>query len=131
MNNGNNASVEAVTIGFLLKSLVIIMYTLGLALLFVANLIRIVFLWMFIILSPVLVLVNVFKDTLKLGDTFKNFSLSSLLWLIFRPVLFVLSLSFALIVIVSFQRIMTDIQGKSLNGVQMSQTTNSSSIQVQ
>lgn len=126
----NNGSAEAITIGFLLKVLVIVMYTIWLALLFVANLIRIVFLWIFIILSPALILANVFFKE-KLSGALKNFSITSLLWLVFRPVLFILSLSFALIVIVSFQRIMTDIEGQSLNGVQMSHTEKTSSIQIQ
>ena len=61
----------------------------------------------------------------------KNFSVNSLLSMVFRPVLFVLSLSFALIVIVSFQKIMTDVEGKPLNGVQMTSNADSSTLQVQ
>ena len=57
-----NSTVEAITIGFMLKAIIIIFYTLGLALLLISNLIRVVFLRVFIILSPILILVKVFFD---------------------------------------------------------------------
>lgn len=55
---GGNAS--QITIAFLLRTIVILFYTIGLALLFIANIIRVAFLRMFIIASPLMVILQVF-----------------------------------------------------------------------
>jgi hypothetical protein len=59
----HSANIKDLTINFSLKAIVLVFYTLGLFLLFVANLIRVAFLWLFIIASPIIVLFSVFKSS--------------------------------------------------------------------
>ena len=63
MNVGESAGAEELTISFLLRVIVILFYTLGLALLFIANIIRVAFLRIFVIAAPLIVLSMLFfKD---------------------------------------------------------------------
>jgi hypothetical protein len=54
-------TVEATVINFLLKTVVLLMYTVALLLLLIANIVRVAFLRIFIIASPFIVLFKVFN----------------------------------------------------------------------
>lgn len=83
-----------------LKLLVIFFFTIALLFLVVANIIRIWFLWMFIVLSPIIVLyltsfVKAGKDPIS-----KYFSLWNVLSAVFKPTIFVWYISLMLVVLV-------------------------------
>ncbi|MEI8090803.1 MAG: hypothetical protein WCG98_00645 [bacterium] len=59
---GNSSdSTQSLVMNFSLKTLILFFYSLGLLLIFVANLVRVVFLWLFIIGAPLLILLYFFK----------------------------------------------------------------------
>lgn len=134
--DGNNT--EALALGFSLKSVVLIMFTVWLLLLLIANIIRVAFLWIFIITSPFLVLFKVFSEDKVPGEgsstwLAKYLSVKSLIDMVFKPVIFMAMLSLILILVISMQNIMLSQSSISLNGVNMSvdPVTSSSTLSVQ
>lgn len=128
MNVGESAGAESLTISFLLRVIVILFYTLGLALLFIANIIRVAFLWIFVIAAPLIVLSMLFfKD--KAMEWWGNWwigkylSFKVMLDLIFKPVIFVAGFSMILIFVISIQKIMQTTLPKEINGVTISVTS--------
>jgi len=121
LDTQGSTSGESLTISFLLRFVLIFFYTLWLALLFIANIIRVVFLRIFIIGSPFIILFTLFKDKLWVKEGGKwmmgylNFEV--MLDMIFKPVIFVAGFSLILIFIVSIQSIMQGSIPKSFNGV--------------
>lgn len=87
-----------ITLSITMKLLVIVFYTIALLFLVVANIIRIWFLWMFIVLSPIIVLYLTFLKKWSDGIT-KYFDISSVLKSIFKPTIFVWYISLMLIVL--------------------------------
>lgn len=59
--------------------------------------IRIWFLWVVIAASPLIILANVFKDTLKIDKILENFSIENILKAMFAPVITVFALSISVI----------------------------------
>ena len=128
MNVGESAGAEELTISFLLRVIVILFYTLGLALLFIANIIRVAFLWIFVIAAPLIVLSMLFfKDKAMewWGSWWigKYLSFKVMLDLIFKPVIFVAGFSMILIFVISIQKIMQTTLPKEINGVTISVTS--------
>ncbi len=135
MNVGQTAGAEQLTISFSLRLVVILMYTLWLALLFLANIIRVAFLWIFIIASPIIVLSMLFfKDKwLEWWSSWwigKYLSFKVMIDLIFKPVIFVAGFSMILIFVVSIQKVMQTAMPKEINGVTISITSWSSTLAV-
>ena len=113
------------TLSFALRAFWLLFFTVGLLLLFIANIIRIGLLRIFIIWSPFLILLQLFKPKTWSGGIFKLFSLSNLLATVFKPLIFVIGISLMLIVVVSMQKwMMTSWAGRenNLNGVSLSQS---------
>ncbi len=106
------------TISFLLRTVLILFYTIGLALLFIANVIRVVFLRLFIVGSPIIILASVFKKKLWEGSGWimKYLNLETMLDLILKPIVFVAWFWLILIFVVSIQSIMQWTLPKELNG---------------
>lgn len=102
----NDAS--SLTVSFMLRFVILAMFTLWLLLLFIANIMRVGLLWVFIIGSPFLILIQSFS--LKMDDKWfgKLFSLSNFLWLVFKPLIFVAGISLMLIVVLSMRNTMKD-----------------------
>lgn len=127
-----STTIKDLTINFSLKTIVLVFYTIGLLLLFVANLIRVVFLWFFIIAAPFIVLLSIFKSWWdgKSEGISKYLSFSSLMDMIFKPVIYIAVLSMILIFITSIQNIMSW-NPPSLNGVSMTSDNTSSTLSIQ
>lgn len=92
----------------LLQFLMIWLFSITLILLIIANIIRIALLWIFIPLSPIIILIIAvwWKSLFDNNALFKNFNTSVILNAIFKPVLFTAVMWLMLIFIVSMQKIM-------------------------
>lgn len=122
-----STSLPTLTLGFALRFFLMFLFTVGLLLLLVANIMRVGLLWIFIIWSPFLILMQVFNK--KAGDWWlgKIFSLSNLIAIAFKPVIFVAGMSLMLIVIVSMQNSITwswATRENNLNGVSLGKSGN-------
>ncbi len=120
-------TTEVTVINFSLKTVVLLMYTVALLLLLIANIIRVAFLWIFIIASPFIVLFKVFnkeESVAKQGKLAKYLSAAWLMDLVFKPVIFMAMMSLILILVVSVQNIMIGKSTIELNGVTMSAPAN-------
>lgn len=133
MNVQWSPGAESLTISFLLRVVLILFYTLGLALLFIANIIRVAFLRIFIIAAPLLVLAQVFKS--KALESWwwvgKYLKFSVMLDLIFKPLIFVAGFSMILILVVSIQSIMNWTLPKDFNGVTIGVNSSWSSLAIE
>ena len=98
-------NAENITLGFALQFFLLFFFTVGLLLLLVANILRVGLLWMFIIWAPFLILLQVFDKKASTGDWWigKLFTISNLIAIVFKPLIFVAGISLMLIVIVSMQ----------------------------
>jgi len=113
--NTPNADLSDLLMTIMIKAGMLLFFTFALLLILVFNIIRVVFLWMFIALSPILILFYVLKkiggiDTregeLKIGDgSNSTISVESISKLIFAPVLFVTYISLMFIMVVTMQRV--------------------------
>ncbi len=133
----NNDSWDALTLSFALRLFFILFFTIGLLFLFVANIMRVWLLWVFIIGAPFFVLAVIFKDFFKWWDggwwwsIGKLFNLWNLLSIVFKPVIFVAWISLMLIIVASIQNTMKNQWVlKNLNGVDVSVTSGQSNLSV-
>ncbi|MFA7298443.1 MAG: hypothetical protein WC010_02240 [Candidatus Absconditabacterales bacterium] len=121
-----------VTLEFLLRFILLFFFTIGLILLVIANVIRIGLLWIFIVGSPFLVIIKLFEIKIGDGGLGKLFSIPNLLAVIFKPVIFVASISMMLIVILSMRNGMRAGGGaqreNDLNGVSLTMSGDNTSI---
>lgn len=129
-------STGKLTIAFLLRLFLILAFTVGLALLFIANIIRVGFLRVFVIATPLIVLIQIFSKSKSLEwenakwlGEFLNFK--TMIDLIFKPVIFVAGLSMILILVVSMQNIMQGTLPKSFNNVSIAVKSWASTLSVQ
>ncbi len=128
------ADIKWQTINFSLKVVILVFYTVMMALICVANRLRINFLQLFIIIGPFVVLANVFSLSVGGdGDKWmgKWLKMSTFMDMLLKPVVFVAALSMILIFIVSIQNIMTWGNLPALNGVKIDTQSWSSSLAVQ
>ena len=90
-----------------LKFGILLAFTLALILLVVVNILRIMYLWLFIAFSPILILLLAMevKDPFA-GSSLSNFSIFHVLRLIFTPVIYVGYLGIMLIAVVTMQRVL-------------------------
>lgn len=93
------ANRKKITLSVSLKLLVISFYVIALLFLVVANIIRIWFLWVFIVLSPIIVLYLTFLKKWSEWIS-KYFDIGSVLSAIFKPTIFVWYISLMLIVLI-------------------------------
>ncbi len=94
----DSISLKSVGFDFLLKAILIIMFVVPIILLAVVNIMRIFWIWLWVMFSPFIVLDAVFGWPLSKR---KHFKLWNMLWLIFQPVAVIGCLSLAFILIVS------------------------------
>ncbi len=117
----STSDVQTLTLWFILRFFLLFFFTIWLLLLFIANIMRIGLLWIFIIGAPFLILIQLFKlKTWEWWGILKIFSLSNLIAIVFKPVIFVIGISMMLIVIVSMQHGMLSSWAQretNLNGV--------------
>ena len=110
-------------ITFWLKWIILLLYIIILAMLLIANVIRVWYLRVFIAISPIMILLSTFfKSDQGLWDKWflKSLSLNNFIAIIFKPVIFVGILGLILIFITSIQSMLT---GSEINGTTMTQTT--------
>lgn len=121
---GASSDPHALTIGFLLRFFWIFLFSIWLFLLFIANLMRIGLLRLFIIGSPFFILMQVFKFWEWDKGIWGIFKLPTLLAIVFKPVIFVIGISLMLIVLVSMQKGMfwSATREANLNGATLSIT---------
>lgn len=121
-----------VTLEFLLRFILLFFFTIWLILLVIANVIRIWLLWIFIVGSPFLVIIKLFEIKIWDGWLGKLFSIPNLLAVIFKPVIFVASISMMLIVILSMRNGMRAWwwaqRENDLNGVSLTMSWDNTSI---
>lgn len=127
MGQNSQSTTQVLAVNFSLKMIVLVIYTIALLLLLIANIVRVAFLRIFIIASPFIILFKVFKDDKMSKDSkgiTKYLSLSGLMDLVFKPVIFMAMMSLILILVVSIQNIMLSQSTIDLNGVSMSVAPN-------
>ena len=93
-----------------LSALILVFFTLMMFFMFLFNLFRLIMLWIIIPLLPVIMLLNVFKITDKLGgwkgiDLSKFMSPKTIFMLVFKPVIMVWALSLILVILVLVKNI--------------------------
>jgi hypothetical protein len=93
-----------------LSALILVFFTLMMFFIFMFNLFRLIMLWILIPLLPIVVLLNVFKITDKLGwwkwmDLSKFMSPKTIFMLVFKPVIMVWALSLILVILVMMKSI--------------------------
>ncbi len=130
----NTTWAVPLTLGFALRLFLLFLFTVALLLLLIANIMRIWLLWIFIIWSPFLILSQVF-DLGKWKSSWLGaiFTVSNLVAIIFKPVIFVAGMSLMLIVIVSMQTSITwswSSWENNLNGVNLWMSGTSSTLTV-
>lgn len=107
----------------ILKFGVVILFTIALFLLVIVNFIRVLYLWLFIVFVPILILLRVFGKEDAISKKLRWFSISRMLQLMFVPVLYIGYLGIMLIVISTLQKLIVNTTGStgdcntSLDGV--------------
>jgi len=69
MGQTSSNTPQAIAIDFSLKTVVLVIYTVAMLLLLIANIVRVAFLRIFIIASPFIILFKVFKDDKMPGSS--------------------------------------------------------------
>lgn len=129
----NATSATNLTLGFVLRFFLLFFFTVGLLLLLIANIMRVGLMWVFIIWSPFLILIQVFNKKMWDGKLAKLFSVSNFIAVAFKPLIFVAGISLMLIVIVSMQNSITwSWAGRenNLNGVSLWITGSTSTLSI-
>ena len=126
-------TIKKVSINFALKFMITLFFTITLLLLCIANVIRIVFLWLVVIASPLLILALAFWKKPEGGWEWamKYLKIGVIINTIFKPVIFVGALSLMLIFIVSIQDVMWTKHHMEVNWVSLSKTQNTSTIGIE
>ncbi len=94
-----------------INAIVLLFFSLMMLLMFIFNLFRIIMLWLIIPLTPIIVLLHVFKLTDKLWgwsawmDLSKFLGIRSIMMLVFKPVLMVWALSLILVILVLIKNV--------------------------
>lgn len=109
----NTDCVERFTrifINALFDAVLTILFSLALLFLVVILLFRLMYIWLFIVLSPIIILLHFtsLKNYIWNNDLFSALKISSVLRLIFQPVIFALYISLMLLAVVTFQAFMMD-----------------------
>lgn len=128
-------TAENITLGFALQFFLLFFFTVGLLLLLVANILRVGLLWVFIVWAPFLILFQVFNKKISAGEWWigKLLTVSNLIAIVFKPLIFVAGISLMLIVIVSMQNSISWSWASwenDLNGVSLSVTWDTSTLSV-
>ena len=136
LNVGGIDTGTEITIAFLLRLVIILWYTIWLALIFIANIIRVAFMRIFIIGAPLLILAEIFKDALGWGKgssgwITKYLKFSVMIDMIFKPVIFVAGFSLILILVASIQNIMQTQIPQEFNGVVLSVTGSAAKMEIE
>lgn len=97
LSDTNDASWKQISGEFLIKTAIAIALIFPLIALAVVLIMRVGYLWVVIAGSPFLILAEVFKDQLKLEKVTKQFNFTTVLSVVFSPVITVFALSMALI----------------------------------
>ena len=98
-------ATEKVITNFLFDAWTTILYSLALILFIVLLVMRLVYLWIFIAISPIVILLSVVK-VIKINKNDDILSLSKAVWLIFKPVVFALWMSLMFLVVIVFQGVL-------------------------
>ena len=97
------SETQKITLEFLLRFVLLFFFTVWLLLLLIANVMRIWLLWIFIIASPFLILMQIFKIKTWNWGIGKLLSTSNFVAIVFKPVIFVAWIAIMLIVILSMR----------------------------
>lgn len=129
----SDRSIKQVSINFALKFMITLFFTITLLLLCIANVIRIVFLWLVIIAAPLLILALAFWKKTDWGWSWvmKYLKVWVIINTIFKPVVFMGALSLMLIFIVSIQDVMWTKHHLEVNWVSLTKDKNTSTIGIE
>ena len=97
-------AVEKVITNFIFEAWLTVLYSLSLILLIVLLVMRLGYLWVFIAISPIVILLSV-VDVVKIKTNDDIFSLKKAIWLIFKPVVFALWISLMFLFVIVLQGI--------------------------
>ena len=138
VNTSSKDTIKSVILNMLIQSWTSIVFSIEVLMLCIIALMRIVYLWMFIVLSPIVVLLKCLekmwdKDLLNTNavkSLWKQFSLKTFLINTFKPTFIVLWLWIAVIFVSLMKGVIIDSAGKSIDiwwteiGSQIEPTTN-------
>lgn len=135
-NFTNDKSYTCTSMSFseIFKSLMIIMFVIPIILLLVVNVIRIVYIWLWVSISPLIVVYNVFwKEMFKSSwSWWDKVDWKNIVWLIFQPVAVTAALSFSLILLIWVKAMLLETNSKALDfkSFTYSQSIDSANIKV-
>ena len=121
LNTATDNWVKATIFNILLQSLTTIVYSLEMMVLFVVAVMRVVYIWIFIVLSPIVFLLRCIKQADKnvkfnfLDGVTKHFNLSSFFWNVFKPTIIVLGFSLTIIFVTVMNSIIQSNTEKTLD----------------
>lgn len=104
--NQDPTDLWSITISMLIRFLILIVFTFSMILLFIINLIRILYLWVIIMFSPFLILFKTLDGGEDKFQSVAGFDLKTLVNLAFKPVIYMAVMSIILIFIMSIWWIM-------------------------
>ena len=98
---------KEISISLFLKLFVALMFTIPVTILLIINFIRIFWLWMFVVFSPLIFLDFVFwnKVSSKIEWAWKKLTFANFIWLAFQPVVVIWMLSLIMIFVVWLERV--------------------------
>ena len=120
--------VTKVITGLILDSWLIILYSLALVMLIVLLVMRLAYLWVFIAISPIVVLLTIFKE-IKIDWKNDILDLKKAIFLIFQPVIFAFWMGLMFLFIVMIQNVFSQSAESGLwTSITASETKKSSSL---
>lgn len=121
LNSASENGLKGTLFNMTLQSLTTVIYSLEMMVLFVVVVMRVVYIWVFIVLSPIVFLLRCIKKSDKnlkiefLDGLTKHFNLSSFFWNVFKPAIIVLGFSLAIIFVTVMNSIIQSSAGKTLD----------------
>ena len=128
---GADQDAKSVLVTFWLKGFILVFYIIILLLLLIANIMRVGYLRVFIAISPLLILMKVFSKWQGFGAKWfwSQLTFENLIWMIFKPTLFVGVMGIILIFVTSIQSIL--LTSPSINGATITQSANGSKVEIE
>ncbi|MEI6426128.1 MAG: hypothetical protein WCO66_02125 [Candidatus Absconditabacteria bacterium] len=132
IKEGEDQGAKSILVTFGLKGFILIFYIIILILLLIANIIRVGYLWIFIAISPIIILLLTFMKDEGLGKEGlgKQLTFSNFIAIVFKPTIFVAVLGIILIFVTSIQSMLLSTSNTDINGISINQTDDQTKLEI-
>ncbi len=132
IKEGEDQGAKSILVTFWLKWFILIFYIIILILLLIANIIRVWYLWIFIAISPIIILLLTFMKDEGLGKEWlgKQLTFSNFIAIVFKPTIFVAVLGIILIFVTSIQSMLLSTSNTDINGISINQTDDQTKLEI-